>query len=266
MATSLNNSMIISPSLSRNTTTANSPIITNNNNISTPINNTVIKNTMFKAKNPLPNDLSLLSSNELSDAGNSTISSSMSQSLRCKSSYSIQYSPLLFSNGNSPGQLHQSQQRRLAAKRLSTLNHHSNNNNNHYYHHQQLKNQKNTEISLNDQSSPMSYKNFQLADSEFTFVNPRPAKLKTLENDNNFETGSLHLNNHRTGNESGNSSSSNKIFNNNNKNNHLSGRNNRLAFASLMVDHNRKFKDKYQLDSPAPPPPIPPHRTHLHHF
>jgi len=138
------------------------------------------------------------------------------QSLRCKSSYAIQLSPLLLPN--SPTLMQQQQQRRATAKRLSTAN----------------------------QGRPQSQTVFpcdslQSADSEFAFIPSKSISIRANMSDS-FRTAP--------------------------KSAHLlmpSPRNMLTSSASLVLNSRRKqwADDRKVLETP---PPIPPHRTHLHHF
>ncbi|KAH7645792.1 hypothetical protein HUG17_1330 [Dermatophagoides farinae] len=230
MNTHSDTKVVMTPSLSRNSMAIhNSPIMVNNNNktIWTKTNSDIVKakdSTTIVARKP-------------SDTSSTASSSLMSQSLRCKSSYALQYSPLMVNNNNSPTQMNQ-QQRRITAKRISTFQQQ----NNHHPIQNMMKNNYQT-----SSSSTSSF--FQSADSEFTFVN---SKATTFKPDSIFARGYKTTTTHNN-----NSRDSPTNINYGSRANRIS------SSASLMLNHRRK--DRFILQTPTPPP-VPPHRTHLHNF
>ncbi|KAI2797552.1 hypothetical protein RDWZM_004024 [Blomia tropicalis] len=144
-----------------------------------------------------------------------------SQSLRCKSSYAIQLSPLMLAN--SPTMMQQQQQRRATAKRLSAVH--------------QPRPQSQTVFPCD---------NHQSANSEFAFIPSKSISIRSnMENYRNISTAP--------------------------KNSHLlpHGARNMLTSSASLVLNSRRNRQNWSEERKGfdtPPPPIPPHRTHLHHF
>ncbi|KAH9417305.1 hypothetical protein DERP_007302 [Dermatophagoides pteronyssinus] len=243
---------IVTPSLSRNSMAIhNSPIsmINNHNNhnnnnkngpktIWTKMNLDIISNvkdsTMSTTTTTKMATRKQPSNDSNNSIGSSSSSSLMSQSLRCKSSYALQYSPLMININDSPTQTNhhqqQQQQRRICnAKRISTFqNNHNNNNSIQQY----LMMNKN-----NHQTSNSSSSFFKSADSEFTFVNSKANEFKP-ENSIRSRNASLMLNNRR------------------------------LKNRNFVLDQTTTTTTipVSPVSTIQTPPPIPPHRTHLHNF
>ena len=269
---------IVTPSLSRNSMAIhNSPIsmINNHNNhnnnnkngpktIWTKMNLDIISNvkdsTMSTTTTTKMATRKQPSNDSNNSIGSSSSSSLMSQSLRCKSSYALQYSPLMININDSPTQTNQQQQqqRRICnAKRISTFqnNHHNNNSIQQY-------------LMMNKNNHQTSNSSFQSADSEFTFVNSKANEFKpenSIRSRNGYQTTTNTTNAYHNDNDS--PTNMNYII-----------RSNRISSSASLMLNNRRLKNRnFVLDqttttttipvSPIPtPPPIPPHRTHLHNF
>lgn len=268
---------IVTPSLSRNSMAIhNSPIsmINNHNNhnnnnkngpktIWTKMNLDIISNVKDSTMSTTTTTKMATRKQPSNDSNNSIGSSSslMSQSLRCKSSYALQYSPLMININDSPTQTnhhpHQQQRRICNSKRISTFqnNHHNNNSIQQY-------------LMMNKNNHQTSNSSFQSADSEFTFVNSKANEFKpenSIRSRNGYQTTTNTTNAYHNDNDS--PTNMNYII-----------RSNRISSSASLMLNNRRLKNRnFVLDqttttttipvSPIPtPPPIPPHRTHLHNF
>ena len=171
-----------------------------------------------------------------------SLAPSVTQSLRCKSSYAIQLSPLLINN--SPTLLAQHQLRKATAKRLSTIS-------GSFANGQPPRPQSQTvfpaAVAVRAASSGAR------ADSDFTFIPTKSISIKAnLDTYRHFNTTSTTP-----------------------KNAHLlpqqgPHRNMLTSSASLVLNSRRKQQQQNWAEMErkvlATPPPVPPHRTHLHHF
>lgn len=146
----------------------------------------------------------------LSSGNMSTGGGVASQSLRCKSSYAIQLSPLLIANSPPPSLPPDQTRRGSTTRRLSSM--------------QQI------------HQRPQSQSVFQSADSEFAFIPTKSLSIKP-----------------------------NRLDGSNRNSYYPHSRNSISSSASLMLN-SRSSKLNGEHRGTPPPPPIPPHRTHLHHF
>lgn len=192
----------------------------------------------------------------------------MSQSLRCKSSYSMQLSPLMVNNAghgtstaknglNSPTMLMHQQTRRATAKRLSTLGQHF-----------QFYKQPPSQPARPQSQTVFCSDNLLSADSEFSFIPSQSINLDLMRRHQHHQTVSTPPHsNFRYGTTTGNGHQASSRSQQHNMNSISSS-------ASLMLNgvHSRRkglFDDKSMLGKQTvtpTPPPVPPHRTHLHHF
>lgn len=161
----------------------------------------------------------------------------VTQSLRCKSSYAIQLSPLLINN--SPTLLAQHQLRKATAKRLSTIS-------SSYSNGQPARPQSQTVFPAGLRASSSGDR----ADSDFTFIPTKSISIRSnLDTYRHFNTTSTTP-----------------------KNAHLlpqqGPHRNMLTSSASLVLNSRRKQNWADLERKvlATPPPVPPHRTHLHHF
>lgn len=168
--------LMLSPDLSRPSTTHNSPIITNNTNIDR-ITYKTIRETLPPLP-PLPSRRNILDSGNLNtNTGNlNLVKNDLTQSLRCKSSYSVsnQSSPAMAIG--SPSLSQRNNLKRLATKRFSSAINNQSNNSNRNLQKFNFNLAGGREVDVADEAvseSNYSATFFQSADSEFTFVNSR---------------------------------------------------------------------------------------------
>lgn len=213
-----------------------------------------------------------------------------SQSLRCKSSYALQLSPLMLNgnsntnnniNTNSPTLFAQHQQRRATAKRLSTISGGTYGALNGYPNHHQSTNPRpqSQTVFFSALAASVSASSGDRADSDFTFIPSKSISIKPQSNNSKAFESTVP----RHSSSFANSSSNNSSFSTAPKNAHLlpqqgPHRNMLTSSASLVLNSRRRqqYQQQHSQQSSwaelerkthlATPPPVPPHRTHLHHF
>ena len=241
------------------TAEANSPFNNNRNNSS---NSYLVHNT-FQAKHHNNNNnnnnnhntehnTSETRTNKLSNTSSLSFGfGSASQSLRCKSSYGIQLSPAL---------MQQQQQRRATAKRLSTT----------------VSHQHTPAATRPHSQTVFPSDSLQSADSEFSFI---PSKSISMAG-RDINTNHLDSYYHTTKNNNNNNVHSQFLIQPNNSRNMLtSSASLVLNSRNININSNSKNKSNHRKQWSSTekqekvrsigfdtPPPIPPHRTHLHHF